>query len=98
MNNRITLDVSGQLYTVLPEILENGPPSRLTRMYKDGLSMSKSDCILINRPPECFVAILAFYQTGELHIPMTSCPGAFMRELEYWEILPEMLSVCCYNR
>ncbi|XP_060568360.1 potassium voltage-gated channel protein egl-36-like, partial [Ruditapes philippinarum] len=98
MDDRIKIDVFGQMYAVPREIIENGPSSRLRRMYKTGSSVSKSECIVINRPAESFAAILGFYQTGELHIPTTSCPGAFMKELEYWEITPDVVSDCCYNR
>ncbi|XP_045163844.2 potassium voltage-gated channel subfamily B member 1-like [Mercenaria mercenaria] len=98
MNERIHFDVCGQMYAVSREVIENGPPSRLTRSFWTETLVSNSECIVINRPPESFTAILAFYQTGELHIPMTSCPGAFIRELEYWEISPNVLTECCYNR
>lgn len=95
---RVKIDVSGQIYYVSKETIENGPPSRLKTIYNSGSSESRSECILINRTPESFAAILAFYQNGELHIPMTSCPGSFLAELEYWEISPEALTDCCYNR
>ncbi|XP_045163795.2 potassium voltage-gated channel protein egl-36-like [Mercenaria mercenaria] len=98
MDDRIKIDVNGQMFAVPREIIENGPPSRLRRMYKAGSSVSKSECIVINRPLESFTAILGFYQTGEMHIPMTSCPGVFMRELEYWEVSMDVISDCCYNR
>ena len=98
MVDRIKIDVYGQIYAVPRDVIENGPASRLRRMYKTGSSVSKSEGFVINRPPELFAAILGFYQTGELHMPMTSCPGAFMKELEYWEISPEVVSDCCYNR
>lgn len=93
MGDTIKINVSGQVYEILTEVIENGPTSRLTMMYKTG-----SSCIMVNRPAESFAAILAMYQTGELHIPMTSCPGAFLSELEFWNISPDMISDCCYNR
>lgn len=94
MDDRLHLDVCGQVYAIPVDVIENGPPSRLKQICK-----SKSEeHIVINRPPEYFPAILAFYQTGELHIPMTSCPGAFISELEYWEISQDFISDCCYNR
>ncbi|XP_060571936.1 uncharacterized protein LOC132730101 [Ruditapes philippinarum] len=98
MPTAVVLEVCGQVFPIPPETIENGPSSRLTRLFKAGWSHEKSERITINRPAECFAAILAFYQTGELHIPMTSCPGAFLNEIEYWEISPEVLSGCCYYR
>jgi hypothetical protein len=94
----IKINVCGQIYHVPKQMIKAGPESRLKRIYNLGSTESNSECFMINRTPESFAAILAFYQNGELHIPMTSCPGAFMAELEYWEISPEALSECCYNR
>jgi hypothetical protein len=98
MPTAVVLEVCGQVFPIPAETIANGPSSRLTRLFKAGWSHEKSERITINRPAECFAAILAFYQTGELHIPMTSCPGAFLNEIEYWEISPEVLSGCCYYR
>lgn len=98
MENTVTLEVCGQNFPICADTIEQGPSSRLTNLYKTGLSHGKSERIIVNRPAESFAAILAFYQTGELHIPMTSCPGAFLNELEFWEISPEALSRCCYQR
>jgi hypothetical protein len=98
MVGRVRIEVGGQVFTIPVELLENGPSSRLQNLYKSTSASNKTCVIAVERPHEMFPAILAMYQTGELHIPMTSCPGAFMNELAFWEIPAESLSSCCYNR
>ena len=52
----------------------------------------------IDRPAERFAAIVAYYQTGELHIPAGVCSGAFQTELLYWDIDPDKFADCCMVR
>lgn len=92
----VEFEVGGQRFTVSSESIELGPSSRLKQMYTS--SVNNHQPIRIDRPPEMFGAILALYQTRELHIPMTSCPGAFLKELQYWNITTECLSECCFTR
>jgi hypothetical protein len=98
MAGRVRIEIGGQVFTIPRESLEKGPTSRLQKMYRSAFASYKTRVIVEERPHEMFAAILAMYQTGELHIPLTSCPGAFMNELHFWEIPVELLSPCCYNR
>jgi hypothetical protein len=98
MVGKVRIEVGGQVFTIPGELLENGPSSRLQDLYKSTSASNKTCVIAVERPHEMFPAVLAMYQTGELHIPMTSCPGAFMNELAFWEIPVESLSSSCYNR
>jgi len=88
--------VGGQHFAINASLLEYGPPSRLTHMYA-GVE-DKQGTIAVDRPPELFSAILAFYQTRDLHIPIISCPNAFLKEMEYWDIGLEHVSDCCLTR
>jgi len=54
--------------------------------------------VILDRPYDAVAAILAMYQTDELHIPMSSCPVAFLKEMEFLELKPEMLAKCCRIR
>lgn len=95
--NRINVDVSGRLFKVSKEILKNGPQSGLSRLLLSD-EVSELSVLEIDRPADIFAAFIAWYQTGELHIPTTSCPRAFLNELEFWEISPEVLTSCCGKR
>ena len=88
--------VGGQQFTILTETLESGPPCKLTHLY--ACAANKREPIAVDRPPDLFSAILALYQTSELHIPMTTCPNAFLRELQFWELGVDQLADCCLSR
>ena len=98
MSARVKFDVGGQIYSISLAALQNGPSSKLTQMYSSGRNVSESGHHEIDRPADMFASVLALYQTGELHFPVTSCPGAFLSELEFWEIAPEVVASCCYER
>ncbi|WAR27506.1 KCNAG-like protein, partial [Mya arenaria] len=90
-SEQIHVNVGGQTYRISRDKIDNGPHSNLKYLVQNG-------CTVFDRPADMFSPILALYQTGELHIPVTSCPGAFLRELEFWDISPDILSQCCKNR
>ena len=94
--DRVRFDVSGQEFYIHKDKLTSGPSSKLKALYycfKD-----TKDSLYIDRAPNAFGAILAWYQTGELHIPMSLCPGAFLKELEFWDIKHTKLARCCFYR
>ena len=85
--------VGGQIFTIRQELLNSGPKTRLST-----LSAKNDNPVVIERPRECFGAILNWYVMGELHIPPNVCPGEFKKEMEYWEVDVNYLSDCCYFR
>jgi hypothetical protein len=98
MSNRVVFDVGGQIYSISLAAIQNGPSSKLKQLYTSGRTVSGPSRIEIDRPVDLFASVLALYQTGELHFSMTSCPGAFLNELEFWDISPEVVESCCYER
>ncbi|WAR15714.1 KCNC1-like protein [Mya arenaria] len=90
-SSSISLTVSGNTITVDRQMIEDGPESKLSQICE-------KDSVNITRPAEMFLSILAFYQTGQLHMPVSACPAAFLEELTFWEISPDLLSQCCKNR
>ena len=96
--SRINLNVSGTKFEIDPRCLEKEPFQRLPRMVFDARKDGNEQELSIDRPSDSFAAILTYYQTGELHIPTGVCPGAFRKELEYWEIGADSLSECCIFR
>ncbi|KAH3830033.1 hypothetical protein DPMN_103269 [Dreissena polymorpha] len=87
----IQVEVGGKMFKLSAEKLESGPPPRLK-------TLCKCPTPEVDRPSYLFKGILALYQTGELHIPEGSCPLAFLKELEFWEIDISLMADCCYNR
>ena len=90
--------VSGIRCSINKNLLKTGPPSKLKKMLKESGNEKNKPEVVIERPYDAFAAILTMYQTGDLHMPMTSCPQGFLKELEFWEIKPEMLSSCCFYK
>ena len=84
---KVTCTVSGSPFEISCKCL----PLMVTEAKKNGTPLVFD----IDHPAERFAAILAYYQTGELHIPAGLCPGAFQRELLYWDIDSGKLSDCC---
>ncbi|WAR15076.1 KCNB1-like protein [Mya arenaria] len=95
---RITANVSGVRFEFSGNILENYPDHNLMIMYAKKRETDIKCELIIDRPADCFAAILAFYQTGELHIPTAVCPSAFRRELEFWKISASYMPTCCAYR
>ncbi|XP_045161826.2 potassium voltage-gated channel subfamily B member 1-like [Mercenaria mercenaria] len=54
--------------------------------------------LVVDRPSDCFAAILNYYQTNELHMPPSVCPSAFRTELKFWSVAPTDLEPCCLYR
>ena len=92
---RVQFDVSGQVFTIYKDKLTSGPPSKVKSLY---YANRLQESIYIDREPCAFGAIIAWYQTGELHIPMTLCPGSFLKDLKFWDIKHTHLKSCCFYR
>jgi len=96
------INVSGVKFEFNDKLLLIYPDQTLAKLCKDapkgsGLSddATGSTEIVVERPAEGFAAVLAFYQTGELHMPVNMCPRAFRRELQFWNVNAAELQQCC---
>ena len=90
----VKIHVSGNTYELDLDDVRRAPESKLYRYVFVGKKLD----LTFKRPIQRFEAVLAYYQTGELHMPTSVCPGAFKTELAYWELDPQILSKCCYYR
>lgn len=95
---RVKLNCSGVNFEFEDKLLESKKYDTLTKMCDEAVSAGRSLEFFVNRPSDCFAAILCYYQTGKLHMPAAVCPDAFRTELEYWSIAPANLSHCCLYR
>lgn len=89
-DNSLSLYISGVHFVVNKDIILKKPDSYLGRLAVEGCTQYCFD-----RPVASFEAVLAFYQTGELHMPLNVCPKAFRTELEFWGISHMELNECC---
>lgn len=90
--------VSGVPFELDSLHLESHTEHKLYTMCADARKNGEKLEFVVDRPSDSFGAILAFYQTGQLHMPNNVCPGAFRCELEYWGIPDSNLQQCCYYR
>jgi len=96
------VNVSGVKFEFNDKLLLNYPEQTLAKLCQDVPQGSNPNgdatgCteIDVERPAEGFAAVLAFYQTGELHMPVSMCPRAFRRELQFWKVNAAELQQCC---
>lgn len=101
---QITISISGTKFEIELDLLLKLPDTRLGKMatmLKMAQAVKNSDSpeigsiVSYSRPLSMFEAVLAYYQTGQLHIPSHVCPKAFKLELDFWEIDSNELENCC---
>ncbi|KAL4221361.1 hypothetical protein ACF0H5_019620 [Mactra antiquata] len=96
--SRVILSVAGTIYEISKTCLENHALYKLIEHRCRREENGENVKFTIDRPSECFGAIITYLQTGELHMPTGVCPGLFRSELEYWNIHPHCLKECCLYR
>ncbi|XP_033725292.1 potassium voltage-gated channel protein Shaw-like [Pecten maximus] len=94
------LNISGKLFEVTADVLARFPKSRLGKLaVESSVSLTQGTgtkkTLSFSRPSPPFDDILAYYQTGELHMPVNICPKAYKRELDFWELDPDDMQYCC---
>ncbi|XP_045163707.2 potassium voltage-gated channel subfamily B member 2-like [Mercenaria mercenaria] len=94
----VKLNVSGTHFEFDYKILENRESDTLTKMCKEAETSGKPLEFFVDRPSDCFAAVLSYYQTDELHMPASVCPKAFRKELRYWGVAETDLDKCCLHR
>ena len=92
---RVKINVSGTHFEFDRALLEKRESGKLANMCKEADISGEPLDFVVDRPSDCFVAVLSFYQTGELHMPAMVCPKAFRKELNYWGVSETDLDQCC---
>ncbi|XP_013387572.1 potassium voltage-gated channel protein Shaw-like [Lingula anatina] len=93
----VRLNVGGSIHEVSLHTLQNkatgllADKEELMRYYRP----AKED-YFFDRHPGIFCAILNFYRTGELHVPLDTCGPAMKNELEFWGIDENEVVECCW--
>jgi hypothetical protein len=94
---RVKINVSGTHFEFDRNIVNEKTCRRLRKLC-DQCPVDKPVELTVDRSAIAFGAILSYYQTGELHIPPGICPGAFRREMEFWDLDSDALHECCLYR
>ncbi|ELU09920.1 hypothetical protein CAPTEDRAFT_157089 [Capitella teleta] len=94
--DKVIINVGGQRHETLVSSLVAKPNTRLGRLamkHKPGVKEE----YFFDRHPEVFSAIMDFYRSGELHVPLSVCGAVFKRELDFWMIDDCFIEACCWT-
>ena len=94
---RITINISGRRYETWRHMLEKYPDTLLGSNEKEFFYDDTRDEYFLDRDPDLFRHILAFYRTGSMHFPRSECLTSFDEELAFFGIMPEIIGDCCYE-
>lgn len=93
-NNRIILNVGGIRFETYKNTLRKIPATRLSKLTE---ALANYDPILneyfFDRHPGVFAQILNYYRTGKLHYPTNVCGPLFEKELEFWGLDANQVSI-----
>ena len=103
-NNIITVNISGQRFQLLRNVLSMYANTRLGKLVSQPFEKSLFDFYddfhneyFFQRDPTCFPMILAYYANGQLHLPRYSCIEFLRNEIIYWGIPFSMRNSCIYK-
>ncbi|XP_076441204.1 potassium voltage-gated channel protein Shaw-like [Babylonia areolata] len=97
-DERMLLNVGGVRHETHVSTLRAIPNSRLSRLAELHVqSGGGPQEYFFDRHPSVFNAIIDFYRTGELHVPLEVCGAVVKRELDFWQIDEMEIKACCWR-
>ncbi|XP_067024226.1 A-type voltage-gated potassium channel KCND2-like isoform X1 [Acropora muricata] len=93
----LTINVSGTIFYAQSSIFAKHPDTLLGSKRRDQFFDEKRNEYFFDRDPDLFSYILKFYRKGTLHYPEDECACSFKGELDFFGILKNNLSECCYE-
>ncbi|XP_041379300.1 potassium voltage-gated channel protein Shaw-like [Gigantopelta aegis] len=95
---KVTLAVGGTNFVTEVATLKRHPNTVLASLDKTSQFYdTQTDSYVFDRDPLAFSAILNFYRTSELHLPLGICGRAMRHELKFWKISELNISQCCWK-
>lgn len=97
----IMINVGGRVYKVNRELLLTRKNTLLESVAKgkDDIAdcyKSEEGAYFFDRQPDVFHAVIKFYETGELHLPLRICTKIVEKEIKFWNIRDIRLEPCCW--
>ncbi|KAK7087116.1 potassium voltage-gated channel protein egl-36-like [Littorina saxatilis] len=94
----VRLNVGGTIFQTTWATLKGVKGSRLCDLDTTSAEWRpEQDEYFFDRDPAVFTYILAFWRTGELHLPGYLCASAIQRELQYWGVSETLVWDCCWK-
>lgn len=93
----ITINVSGRIFEADNSIFKQHPDTLLGSTRRDMFFDRSKNEYFFDRDPDLFSYIIQFYRKGTLHYPEDECACCFAGELDFFGIVRNHLSDCCYE-
>ncbi|CAH1803383.1 unnamed protein product [Owenia fusiformis] len=95
---RVTINISGHIYIVYRETLDNIPGHRLYKLTKADPSYdSEKDEYFFESNPVLFPYIMDYFKQGTVHFPKSFCTLTLRTALTFWKIEDSAVPVCCWK-
>ena len=96
---RVKINVGGQIHETYKTTLKNIPDTRLSWITETTAQVDydpENEEYFFDRHPAVFAAVLNYYRTGKLHAPLDVCGPLYEEELGYWGIDDDQVESCCW--
>ncbi|CAH1775291.1 unnamed protein product, partial [Owenia fusiformis] len=95
---KVKINISGHVYVVYQETLDNIPGHRLYKLTKDDPCYdSENDEYFFEANPALFPYILDYFKQGSVHFPKSFCTFTLRTTLAFWKIEDSAVPVCCWK-
>ena len=96
--SKVTLIVGGTVFVTELATLKRHPNTVLASLDKGSQFYDpQTESYVFDRDPFAFGAVLNFYRTSELHLPLGICGQAMRNELKFWQISELDIARCCWK-
>lgn len=97
-NKRLVINVGGVRFETYRETIKLLSETRLANLSKTNSDYDPvRNEFFFDRDPASFAAILNYYRSGELHVPLDVCGNQFYEELCFWGIGERYIQPCCWT-
>lgn len=96
-DRRIVINVSGERYETWENTLKRHPETLLGSDKKEIYYDQDKDEYNFQTDPYFFRHVLNYYRQGRLHFPLEECACAYKKELCFFGISMDEVSMCCWE-
>jgi hypothetical protein len=89
----VTFDVGGKVFKVTRSLIEKHEGSMLSRLVSDTWNNDPNEPVFVDRNSDIFAQVLDYLRHGSVVLPATVQKDMFVRDLDFYGIVPEEGSV-----
>lgn len=94
---KVKLNVSGRRYETWENTLKRHPETLLGSDRKEIFYDKHKDEYIFQTDPYFFRHVLNYYRQGKLHFSLDECAFSYKKELEFFNISIDNVSMCCWE-